>query len=344
VEQKIKMGKLKVLVVALVICYAVISCGQKEAEYCVMDKTIAKAKDAMKPLGDSNSGHPEPIVRYFNHYNLNLGGERVEHIFGTFESEDISLAGHIYKPARYKATVILMHGYFDHCGQLSHLVGYLLEAGYAVAAFDLPGHGLSAGERGEIDDFCQYSRAMIDFTDTVKKQLDGPYHFIGHSTGAAAILDYLLVNDGTIFDRIVLTAPLVHCAGWEQSKISYNEKIQFVKSVPRIFRKNSSDATFLDFIKNKDPLQARTIPLNWVRALHKWNGKISGLPGCERNIKIIQGTSDETIDWQFNIKFLQEKFKNIEVILIKNANHELFNETAKIRKEVFSQITSYLEN
>jgi len=337
-----KMYRLKLLVLVSVICYAVASRVQKKGEYCVMDKTIIKAQKMLEPLGASNSGYPEPIVRYFNHYSLDFGDDSIDHIFGTFKSAKLTLAGHIYKPHEYKATVVVMHGYFNHCGQLNHLISHLLKEGYAVAAFDLPGHGLSSGKQGEIDDFDQYSKALNDFTNEVRGQLDGPYHFVGHSTGAAAMVNYLLTNDDDIFDRIVLTAPLVHCAGWEQSKISYNEKIQFVKSVPRFFRNNSSDGAFLDFIKNKDPLQPREIPLKWVRALHKWNDGICDLPNCEKNILIIQGTSDETIDWQYNINFLGKKFSNSQISMIENANHELFNESARIREEVFSQITSYL--
>ncbi|MCK5472692.1 MAG: alpha/beta hydrolase [Planctomycetes bacterium] len=339
------MRSLKLLVVVLVVCYAVISCQQKRNERFTMADRIIKVKEAIKPLDDSSSEHPDAITDYFKFYGLDSDSNNVEHIFGTFKSGEFTLVGHIYKPQKYRATVFVLHGYFDHCGQLNHLIEYLLKAGYAVAAFDLPGLGLSSGERAAIDDFTHYSWALIDFADIVRPQLNGPYHFVGHSTGAAAVIDYLLCNNSndTIFERVVLIAPLIHCVSWEKSKISYNEKIQFIKSVPRVFRKNSSDADFLRFIKNKDPLQTRTIPLKWVRALHKWNEKIKNFPPCEKPVKIIQGTKDTTVDWRFNIKFLQEKFSKTQVRLIENANHELFNESVDIRKEVFSQISHYLE-
>jgi lysophospholipase len=324
-------------------CYAVICCEQRRGEDIVMNKTIVKAKDVLEPIGGFDGGYPDVVIRYFKYYGLDFDADDVEHIFGTIESDGTKLACHIYKPVEYKATVVLMHGYFDHCGQLNLLIEYLLEEGYAVAAFDLPGHGLSGGKQGEIEDFDQYSRALIDFTDTVKGQLNEPYYFIGHSTGAAAMVDFLLTGGEAMFDKIILTAPLVHCSGWEQSKISYNEKIQFVKNVPRKFRRNSSNAAFLDFVKNRDPLQARKIPLKWVRAMHKWNDKISDLPTCDRPVKIIQGTSDETIDWQYNIRFLKGKFSNAQVSIIENAKHELYNETEGFRNEVFSQISDYLE-
>ncbi len=53
---------------------------------------------------------------------------------------------------------------------------------------------------------------------------------------------------------------------------------------------------------------------------------------------------DTTVDWQFNIKFLRDKFSNIEIELIENANHDLFNESVDMRSEVFSQISDYLES
>lgn len=337
------MRSLKLLVMALVVCYAVAGCEHKKEEYIAMTKIIDQVKEAIKPFDDFSGEYPDSVIDYFKFYGLDVDSNNVEHIFGTFESKGFTLVGHIYKPNKYKATIFLLHGYFDHCGQLNFLIKHLLEAGYAVAAFDLPGLGLSDGERASIDDFTQYGQALADFVDKTKGQLNEPYYFVGHSTGAAAAIDYLLTNKNAIFSRVVLAAPLIHCTAWEQSKIGYNEKVQFVKSVPRIFRKNSSDAAFLDFIKNKDPLQNKTIPLKWVKALHDWNDKIADLPPCEKPVKIIQGTKDTTVDWQYNIKFLKEKFSNAEISLIDKANHELFNESADIREDLFLQISHYLE-
>ena len=184
----------------------------------------------------------------------------------------------------------------------------------------------------------------MDFADKVTPHIKRRLHFVGHSTAAVAVLDYLLTNGDSIFDRVVLAAPLVHCSAWRLSRIGCHDKNRLVKSVPRVFRKNSSDAEFLDFIKNKDRLQIRTIPLKWVRALHKWNDKIINLQPCGKKVKIIQGTSDKTVDWRFNIRFIQEKFSNAEVSLIENADHELFNESADMRNEIFSQIKSYFDH
>lgn len=334
---------MKLLLPALVLCCAIGGCTQKAGEYSDMKNNIVKIKEELKLLDFADSGsYPESVRDYFRYYGLDFADD-TEHLFGTFESDGKLLAAHIYRTKDYKATIFVLHGYFDHFGQLNHLARYLFEKGYAVAAFDLPGHGLSQGRQGAIDDFSQYSRALTDFANLVKGQLKGPYHFVGHSTGAAAMLDYLLTTEDTIFDRVILAAPLVRCVGWKQTKIAYKQKIPFVKSVPRVFCENSSDREFLDFVKNKDPLHTRKIPLKWVRALHKWNEKIEGLSGSSKAVKVFQGTEDSTVDWKFNVGFIRKKFSNADITMIENARHELFNESVDIRTQVFSQINSYLE-
>ncbi len=155
------MRGLKLLVVVSVMCYAIVGCEKKIGESCAMDKAIVKVREAIKPLDDFSGEYPDSVIDYFKFYGLDLGGNDVEHIFGTFESGELTLVGHIYKPEKYKATVFAVHGYFDHCGQLNFLARHLLEAGYAVAVFDLSDHGLSSGQRGAIDDFTQYSQACV---------------------------------------------------------------------------------------------------------------------------------------------------------------------------------------
>jgi len=344
---KSKIRNLILLVLGSVLCYAVNSCRIKQGEVSAMGKSfLIEINEKIVWLGDTESGaYPEAVVEYFKYYGLGFENEfeGLEHVFGEFLSDGNVLVGHIYKPMEYKATVILAHGYFNHCGQLNHLIRHLLSEGFAVAAFDLPGHGLSGGDRAAIDDFAQYSRALVDFTDEVKGRLHGPIHFIGHSTGGAAMIDYLLTEKDSVFDKVVLAAPLVHCAGWELSKLSIQGKFQLVKQVPRIFRKNSSDKAFMDFVKNDDRLQSKHLPLKWMRALHSWNEKIAGFDSCDRGAMIIQGTADSTVDWRYNVKFLRDKFSAVEVNMVEGAGHELFNESSELREDVFFMITQYME-
>lgn len=342
------MKRTILLFVTLVFCCVVgcrvkVDSSQQYSKGCEMEEIIEKVKGQMQPLdGCDGKDYPDSVRRYSQYYGLDVEDGRVQHLFGTFESDGQRLAGHIYKPAEYKATVILLHGYLNHTGQMKHLIKYLLGQDCAVAAFDMPGHGLSEGGRGLINDFSQYSDALRDFTKVVSGQLHGPYHLIAFSLGAGVALDYLLTGEDVVFDRVVLAAPLVRNVGWESLKTGYKLYSKFGRNIPRAQRKNSSDEDFLEFNRTKDILHVQEIPLRWVRALYEWNDKIVNLSRRDKAVLVIQGTSDTTVDWRYNIKFIPSKLSNVKVTLIEKGRHELFNESANIRTKVFSEIGDYL--
>jgi alpha-beta hydrolase superfamily lysophospholipase len=297
------------------------------------------AMEAFELFGGNS--HFDSVESYLKFYGLDFAPEKIEHQFITFQSGDFTLAGHIFQPAEYKATVFILHGFLDHCGLLKNIIESLTGAGYAVAAFDLPGHGLSTGQRAGIENFSQYSKALADFVNLIGPKLKGPNYLIGHSTGGATALDYLLSNRNDVLEKVILVAPLVHCWLWPLSKVAFALYSPFAGSVRRVFRNNSGDKEFLKFVKT-DPLRILTVPLKWIRAFYSWNERIAKADRCLKPIKVIQGTSDTTVDWRYNIDFLRGKFSDVEVRLIKKGRHQLFNESARIRAEVFSQIADWL--
>ena len=186
------------------------------------------------------SGHFDSLETYLEFYKLQFEDKAVEHDFVEFESSDYHLAGHIFKPSEYKATVFVLHGFCNHCGLLNYIVKYLVEQGFAVACFDMPGHGLSGGQRAGIGDFSQYSEALHDFAEVVKLKLDGPYHLVGHSLGGTTALDYLLVRREKFFGEVILAAPLVRSWLWKTSKVAFKLN-HIAEAIPRVFRWNTSN-------------------------------------------------------------------------------------------------------
>lgn len=285
---------------------------------------------------------PTPKVQqYFDYYGLNYPDS--EHYFGTFDSAGYSLTAHIFKPENPKATVIMAYGYLNHSYQLQRITKHLLAEDFAVAFFDLPGHGLSTGSPGNINDFSTYSQILEDFTNLLTHHLSGPYHFIGFSTGSAIMIDYLLTDHPDLFDQIILTAPLVRSQYWDLSKFGHNVSKPFLSKTKRVFRKNTSDREFLKFIKHKDPLQGQDVPFNWINAMYQWNEKIKKLDTCQKPITIIQGKKDKTVDFEYNMNFIKEKFPNAQIHYLKDADHELLNEKPKIQNEVFNTISDFLK-
>ena len=101
-------------------------------------------------------------------------------------------------------------------------------------------------------------------------------------------MDFLLSSGDDIFPKSILLAPLVRPQNWVLSKISHSMGKFFLKKIKRQFVVNSHDEEFLDFLENKDPLQSRVLPLQWVAALKKWNDYFLTLASVDATPLIIQ--------------------------------------------------------
>ena len=289
------------------------------------------------------AGYLPTVEKYFAHYGLASDWCDAEHLFGSFESAGFTLAAHLYKPVQYTATVVLLHGYLNHAGQFRHLIRYLLASGFAAAVYDLPGHGLSGGETAAIDSFDEYVQTTQDFLTLVKRHMGGPFHAVGFSTGAAILTEMMLENIADDFEKIVLAAPLIHWSAYEQSKGTYKVYKQFTDKIARFHRKNSSDKDFLVFNKTQDYLHAKHLSLKWVKALFDWNDKIEPMNPCHREVLVLQGDKDGTVDWEYNLGLIRDKFPNAEIKKIGGANHELFNEAIEYKQKALDYIGEYLK-
>jgi alpha-beta hydrolase superfamily lysophospholipase len=304
---------------------------------------IARIKSNL-PLLDlsAEQAFSPQLAAFFNYYGLDSG--KVPHRFGTFESGPYRLAAHVYLPRAAVGSVFLLHGFFDHCGMLQHLIHRCIQEGFAVATFDLPGHGLSSGDPGDISDFAAYARVVADFSRICELHLPGPYHLVGHSTGAAIAIEVLISNPPQIpnFAHVVLAAPLVHHRFHRLARAQLFLIKPFADDLPRRHHRSSSDPEFVQW-SQRDPLRGKRISLVWLEALYAWNDRLSGCPKLTKPVMIVQGTKDRVVDWRYNIAVLQKKFATVRVVWIEGGRHQLFNESPPLRAEVLEAICAYLK-
>ena len=179
---------------------------------------LEQLKEDMAPLDLSKSYEPTQAIQdYFNFYDLNP--TNVQHWFGTVESEGETLAAHVFMPPEPRGTLFLIHGYFDHTGTLAKLITEGIRQGYAVATWDLPGHGLSTGDRTDTGQFNLCAEQFFDIVERSAPYLPQPIHLIAHSTGSSIAIEYLHNPDPNVFDRIVFMAPLIRHAYWGWGKL-----------------------------------------------------------------------------------------------------------------------------
>jgi alpha-beta hydrolase superfamily lysophospholipase len=282
----------------------------------------------------------ENMKRYNEFYNLPTDNVMYRYGFEQVAHEWLFIQS--FRPLQAKADILLLHGYYDHAGVLSAVIRFLVQQGFHVLIFDLPGHGLSTGERAVVSEFSLYAESIREVVHRHLSSSSLPVYIVAHSTGAAAAVDYILNNHkASQIRKAVLICPLIRSYRWNAITIGIKPLKVFTRQLRRVFRNNSSDSKFLRFVK-QDPLQYDKIPLSWLEALMKWNESIKEGTTSPVPVLILQGKKDTTVDWRYNVVFLLKKFSNIDVELIENGKHHLLNEEELIRDKVFSSIHRYL--
>jgi alpha-beta hydrolase superfamily lysophospholipase len=305
------------------------------------------AKDI--PELDLSRGAPvmsPPLKAYQQHYGLDFEDTLLdlEHVIGFIYVDEFKIATHVFKLTHAKGTVFLQHGYYDHVGLYSHIIKHCLQQGFNVFTYDLPGHGLSSGDRASIDSFDQYDRLFCKGLALIQQHLPAPIVAIGQSTGGAIITNYLLTRGLTRitspFSSIYLLAPLVRPTGWSTSVIFYLLFRPFINKMKRSFAQNSNNTEFLTFLKEHDPLQPLFLKVKWVGALYKWIKMIEARPSVDLDVHVIQGTCDGTVDAKHNMSILAEKFTGFDVTYIEDGRHQLVNEDPVKLKQVLDRLGS----
>lgn len=267
------------------------------------------------------------------------------HGFGMVEAAGYHIATHYWLPKSPKGTLVVVHGYYDHVGIFNHAIRFALERNLAVIAFDLPGHGLSSGVPAEIDSFNQYGDVLAEVLRQSQALMPQPLHALGQSTGCAVLMNYLwryeYAHAVPVFEKMVLCAPLIVARGWGLGKYVYAVVHHFMDRLKRGATTSSHNQQFNDFINNTDPLQAKYLSIKWVGAMKAWNEAFRCFSVLPKEVLIVQGTGDMTVDWRYNVPLIQQKLPNSKLVVIEGAGHQLINESDEYRNQVMVAMNNY---
>lgn len=311
---------------------------------------IETLRDELPPLSfsleaDERNCQTPSVQKYLHFYRLNFAQtlSGVRHGFGTFESGDFTLAAHYWLPPESRGTIFVFHGYYDHVGLYRHLIRFALQNDYAVVAYDLPGMGLSSGERASIESFDDYYQAMLRCCEKFESVMPGSWFAVGQSAGCAALLNHILLRGLPPFRKMVLLAPLVRSKGWPRDRWIYAAGKIVIRRLRRVFADNSHDQGFLDFLRNADPLQPRYLSVKWVGAMKEWIQRFEDFPPRPEPLLVIQGDDDDTVDWRYNLAGIKTKLPEVKIKMVPGGRHHLVAESAPYRAQVFAAMKSYLE-
>ena len=297
------------------------------------------------PTLEINSVDPELAKAWRHFYQIDFAQRDpdLDCRLGAVEVAGYRIAMQVCRPVQAVATLIVLHGYYDHMGLYGHVYDWALQQGFAVLSCDLPGHGLSSGARASINSFQEYQQVLQALLAKAEQlRLPKPWHILGQSTGGAIALDYLLTQQPlSHLGETILLAPLVRPRAWQQSKLLYQLVKPFRANVPRRYTDNSHDSAFVEFVRH-DPLQVQVLPTAWVGALAQWIPYIEQAKPSSHSPIIVQGQADMTVDWQHNLNVITDKFSEPRILLIAEAKHHLANEQLALREQYFQFLREQL--
>jgi len=280
---------------------------------------------------------------YLTYYGLDRLAEDAGYSIGTMFLEGAELVVQHFRVKRAQGTVLVVHGFTDHAGIYVHLIRYLLARRWNVLIYDLPGHGLSGGEPLMVDEFGTYVRQLGGVMREHQRDLVQPMVLVGQSTGGAIAMTHQIVQPELPVARQILLAPLIRPNHMKLIDIKYRWFSWMLKRIHRTYTDNSADQAFLDFVRRDDPLQYRSISVRWVGAMLEWVKWIEGVQLQQASPLVIQGTADQTVDWQHNLEVLRSLYSDPDIFMIEGARHHLVNEAIQVRRLVFGEIGKALK-
>lgn len=112
-------------------------------------------------------------------------------------------------PSAPNLVFVVVHGYGEHSARYDWLARRIRDDGNATISVDLPGHGLSSGERGVLPSFTE----LFDVIDALRMRAQhhwemAPHILIGHSLGGLIAAGYA-VTRGDDLPALVLSSPVL---------------------------------------------------------------------------------------------------------------------------------------
>lgn len=282
---------------------------------------------------------------YLLFYQLPEPMPGVRHSVGLVSVSGFSIAVQSWVRPGARANLVLVHGYYDHVGLYGNMIRLCQEQHLNLVAFDLPGHGLSSGERVSIDSFQRYDQVFQCIFDQARCQLPGRWFALGQSTGGAILANYLLTHRPGVdigLERVILLAPLLRPFGWTGARWLHAIGRYFLERTPRNFKTGGNNPAFSRFLAESDPMQEKHLSIQWVSALKEWIDYIEAQPPFAFPVGMIQGTSDLTLDWRYNQQAYQRLFPELELVALSGAEHHLVNETGVRLEQLKKHLITWL--
>jgi lysophospholipase len=281
-----------------------------------------------------------------------------------------------WEPSRSprRGTVCVFHGRGEFIEKYFETIADLRRRGFAVATFDWRGQGGSVRElanprKGYVRDFADHDRDLLRFMkDVVLPDCPPPFYALAHSTGGNILMRNATL-DGSWFERMVLTAPLIRLARaslpFAQERVArLAEMACLVGLGARYAETKGRDDMFESMAFDGNPLTAdpdrfqrnvdiiRLAPelglgaatIYWVRAACRSMARINA-PGFAPRVRVplllVAAGADRVVS-SGAIEELSKRLKIGSYMMIPDSQHEILQERDDIRQQFWAVFDAYL--
>ena len=249
-----------------------------------------------------------------------------------------------------KALVVLVHGLGEHTARYAHVGKALTGAGYALAGFDLRGHGRSGGRRGHASSLDAYMHDIRQFFSLMEQRYPNiPRFLYGHSLGGLLVLAYA-IQYGAGLKGVIATGPALRSSLQEQKG-----KIAMVRVlgslVPAVTLPSGLDAATVSRDSviveayRKDPLVHDRTSLGFGKAaLNAIDLCFARAREFPAPLLIMHGTGDKITYFSGSedfAKLVREAGRDVTLRLWDDLYHEIHNEPEK--EDVFRFTIEWLD-
>ena len=246
-----------------------------------------------------------------------------------------------------KASLIIVHGFGEHCGRWRNVLEHFPPLGYNVYIYDQRGHGKSPGQRGYINDWSEFRSDLGSFIELVSRDApDLPSFLYSQSMGGVVGLDYCL-HDPSGLAGYICSAPGIGKLGVSPALIGLAKVVDkiwptFASQTPIDGNLLSRDAQWVKFVLT-DPLSHGQGTARWLVQFDKTVDWIhSHAPDWHLPLLLLHGTADGFASIEGSRRFKAgTTYRDVRLIEYEGGYHELHNDI--IQSQVFTDVERWLD-
>jgi alpha-beta hydrolase superfamily lysophospholipase len=268
---------------------------------------------------------------------------------GTARTPDgLQLHTQTWEPAASpEATVVLVHGYAEHCGRYGHVAKQLVTEGATVCAYDQRGYGRSDGRRAYVDSFGDYLDDLALILDHVSAdQADRPLFLFGHSLGGLVVLKYVLDRKPAV-RGLMLSAPAIEINPDLAPLLRSFAQVlgRIAPTLPTTRSPQGAISRDPEVVEEaqQDPLNyhGRVLARTGAEMLRAGNDVQDRLDGLQTPFVVFHGTADQLANPEWSRRLYERAAAMDKTFhLYDGLYHETFNEPE--RETVLSDLSSWL--